>query len=120
MEATERYEAWNEFVHGRLTNGPDETIPHCDSRILHHPNECRYCNRPDWQDERKRLGIALTGRDPDDGQVPCEADAERPPGAPNDHRHWGGNKPTSSIGDPSYPRETVDSQFLYGDLGGRA
>jgi len=52
--------------------------------------------------------------------MPCPADAARPPGAGNDHRRWGGNKPTSATGDPSWPAETTASRALYGDKGGRA
>ena len=37
-----------------------------------------------------------------------------------DHRQWGGNKPTSADGDPSWPRESLASHIIYGDKGGRA
>jgi hypothetical protein len=52
--------------------------------------------------------------------LPCPADAARPPGSPGDHRRWGGNKPTSATGDPSWPAESTASVALYGDKGGRA
>lgn len=90
------------------------TIPHCDSRILHNPDDCKYCaERPELQAERNRLGIAWTGYEPGPGQIPCEADLVRPPGADNDHRRWGGNKPTSA--DNTWPEESAASQALYGN-----
>jgi hypothetical protein len=52
-------------------------------------------------------------------QLPCPADAARPPGAGNDHRRWGGNKPTTAEGDPSWPAESAASAALYGDKGGQ-
>lgn len=52
--------------------------------------------------------------------VPCPADAARPPTADNDHRRWGGNRPTSAMGDPSWPAESAASRMMYGDFGGRA
>lgn len=51
--------------------------------------------------------------------LPCPADFARPPGADNDHRRWGGNKPTSATGDPTWPRESFASQVMYSDQGGR-
>lgn len=53
-------------------------------------------------------------------KLPCPADASRPPGTSSDHRRWGGNKPTSARGDPSWPAESVASVMFYGDMGGRA
>jgi len=51
--------------------------------------------------------------------LPCPADATRPPGASNDHRRWGGNKPTTAASNPAWPAETTASKILYGDKGGR-
>lgn len=136
-----------------------DTFPHCDSRILHAPeDDCEYCNRhPEWQRLREAWGIAFTGHAPrgalpqcgkpmrdtfpgygpgirckqprghgDECRpipawdvMPCAADAARPPGASNDHRRWGGNKPTSATGDPSWPAESGASVVMYGDKGGR-
>ena len=89
---------------------PEELIseepqyPHCDSRILHAPSECEFCDRhPDWQQLRKRWGIAFTGHEPKDEvvgelpyqvvhkQLPCPADFNRPAESPSDHRQWPGN-----------------------------
>ena len=97
------------------------TIPHCDQRILHHPlDNCVYCNEhPEWQEARELWGIAFTGHAPVGDQIACPADRMRPAGSPSDHRRWGGNKPTSAEGDPSWPQETPASLMMYGDMGGR-
>ena len=106
-------------------------FPHCDSYILHAPGECEYCDRhPEWQELRQSWGIAFTGHSDEiqdragrtDGVpiLPCPADLSRPPGADNDHRRWGGNKPTSARGDSSWPAESSASVVMYGDQGGRA
>lgn len=103
-------------------------FPHCDARILHAPGECEYCDmHADWQELRQTWGIAFTGHvpvTPSDQpwlkQLPCPADFNRPPDSSSDHRRWSGNKPTSTKGDPSWPRESFASQVLYGDQGGRA
>ena len=118
LTATERYRLYNEAVR----DNADEygTIPHCDSRILHRPDDCEYCDRPDLQGARRQLGIAFTGEAPHGEQIPCEADLTRPQGEDNDHRRWGGNKPTSAIGDPTWPTETFASHVMYGDMGGRS
>lgn len=37
-------------------------FPHCDSRVLHAPGKCEFCDKhPDWQDLRLAWGIAFTG-----------------------------------------------------------
>lgn len=49
-------------------------FPHCDSRVLHAPGECKYCDEhPDWQALRISWGIAFTGYEPDKGELPCPA-----------------------------------------------
>ena len=51
-----------------------EQYPHCDSRVLHAPGECEYCDgHPDWQALRVRWGIAFTGYEPVDDELPCPA-----------------------------------------------
>lgn len=98
-------------------------FPHCDSRVLHGPGECRYCDsHPEWQELRQAWGIAFTGQPLGaisaadvEGQggsrsfaiswltaqsrprvmLPCPADFARPAGAQNDHRRWRGNVATS-------------------------
>jgi hypothetical protein len=114
------YEEYAAFVNEQLRTGVYDTIPHCDSRILHDPQECEYCDRPEWQVKRGELHIAWTGCDPEEGQIPCPADFERPPISEGDHRRWGGNKPTSSVGNPSWPTESFPSRVMYGDMGGRS
>jgi hypothetical protein len=101
----------------------DTQIPHCDSRILHRPGDCIYCDRhPLAQLARYGAKVYFTGdlhvmSDP--AWIPCPADAARPPGSSSDHRRWGGNKPTSATGDPAWPAESVASVLMYGDKGGR-
>lgn len=98
-----------------------EQFPHCDQRVLHQPGSCEFCDRhPGWQALREAWGISsFTGCAPGPGMLPCPADAARPAGSSADHRRWGGNKPTSAEGDPSWPQESAASQVLYGDKGGR-
>src|SRR5437868_7186472 len=99
------------------------SFPHCDQRILHAPTECEYCDdHADWQALRTAWGIAFTGHKPDGEWIttPCPADAARPAGSRADHRRWGGNKPTTAKGDPSWPMESTASLMMYGDDGGRA
>lgn len=76
--------------------------PHCDTRILHAPGECEFCDgHADWQLLRKRWGIAFTGHQPQVERIgpvtrkelPCPADFNRPPDSPSDHRQWHGNTP---------------------------
>ncbi len=74
--------------------------PHCDARVLHAPNECRYCDKhPEWQELRKIWGIAFTGHSYDkngkpakdeygDILQPCPAEADRGMESING---WGGN-----------------------------
>ncbi len=105
---------------------PDEFCPiphcqaHCDSRILHEPGVCIYCDHyPELQQWRIDNGWAFTGETPLPHQRPCPADAARPPNSPSDHRRWGGNKPTSAEGDAAWPAESFASVVMYGDKGGR-
>lgn len=106
-------------------------IPHCDSRVLHAPGECDYCDKyPRAQAERMKARICFTGKTPEHMAIlaggratlwdPCPADQARPPQTSADHRRWAGNKPTSAKGEPSWPTETVASAMFYGDQGGRA
>lgn len=95
--------------------------PHCDSRVVHAPSKCQYCDmHPELQQERIDKGINFTGEE-DSNKLPCPADADRPKGSPSDHRRWGGNvaKPAGAkvIGyDPFYevtdkdPRVTGELQ----------
>lgn len=66
--------------------------PHCDSRILHAPGACVYCDaRPDLQRARVAMAICFTGEPVDAWHGPCPADFHRPPDSPADHRRWDGN-----------------------------
>jgi hypothetical protein len=111
MTNEEIYEEYNIFVRQQLRDGIYNTIPHCDARILHLPKDCEYCNRPEWQEKRAELRIAPTGYEPKSYEIPCEADAKRG----TSHLKWGGNKPTISLGDESWPEETNSSKWMYGD-----
>jgi hypothetical protein len=67
-------------------------FPHCDQRVLHAPGECGYCDQHmDWQDLRSAWGIAFTGYEPEDKELPCPSDHAR--GLAGAHV-WGGNRPT--------------------------
>lgn len=73
-------------------------FPHCDTRVLHAPAECEYCDKyDDWQELRRLWGIAFTGHEPQESghskELPCPADFNRPPDSPSDHRQWPGNTP---------------------------
>lgn len=50
-----------------------DRFPHCDSRILHGPEDgCEYCDRyPEWQRLREAWGIAFTGHQPRAGLPRC-------------------------------------------------
>lgn len=66
-------------------------VPHCDMRVLHAPGECEYCDGlKRWQALRVVWGIAFTGHEPIDGQLPCPSDAAR--GTAGAHV-WPGNQP---------------------------
>jgi hypothetical protein len=67
-----------------------EQYPHCDSRVLHAPGECEYCDEhADWQELRQTWGINFTGHH-DPAKLICPAQRERP----LDSIHaWGGNAP---------------------------
>lgn len=63
--------------------------PHCDSRILHTPEECDFCrDAAPLQAERERLGVSNTGKT--NRKYPCPADQAR---SPKDYHAWGGNRP---------------------------
>lgn len=65
-------------------------FPHCDSRVLHRPKECEYCDdHPEWQALRILYGINFTGEN-DPLKSPCPAEARRAAATIN---KWGGNVP---------------------------
>ena len=66
-------------------------FPHCDSRILHAPGECEYCDHnPVWQELRAAWGIAFTGYEPDGTELPDPATHARGAKSVNS---WIGNVP---------------------------
>lgn len=68
-----------------------DTFPHCDSRVLHAPGACRYCDLPAYdvlRDLRASHGIAFTGR-PEKGLAPCPSETRRPLSRIN---RWPGNR----------------------------
>lgn len=74
-------------------------FPHCDVRILHAPSECKYCDaHPDWQALRQAWGIAFTGYEPDEKELPCPAEHARPRDVVN---RWGGNRARPAASAPS-------------------
>ncbi len=90
---------------------PLASLPKCGQEV-HGYSRADRCQRHEGHD-----GDCSPAREWE--RLPCPADAARPPGSPSDHRRWGGNKPTSATGDPSWPAETAASRALYGDRGGR-
>jgi hypothetical protein len=102
---------------GRMTDfGELGQLPHCDSRVLHAPAECEYCDHhPEWQALREAWGIAFTGHAPTGDQVPCPADAARPPGSPSDAHRWGGNRPTH-VAAEKLPEQSAASRMMYEGL----
>jgi len=77
---------------------PDDAVksfldraPHCDARVLHAPGECGYCDtRPIWQALRLLWGIAFTGYEPEERELPCPATMHRDLAVIN---KWHGNVP---------------------------
>lgn len=73
--------------------------PHCDSLVLHHPNECEVCGEEMWDglhQIREEMNLRYTGKateDDWDGKTeyePCPAEQLRD--VEKIHR-WGGNRP---------------------------
>ena len=53
-------------------------FPHCDQRILHAPGECEFCDKyVSWQDLRIAWGIAFTGYEPENKELPCPSQIHR-------------------------------------------
>lgn len=75
-------------------------FPHCDSRVLHAPLECEYCDmHPEWQALRQAWGIAFTGYEPEQKELPDPATHAR---GLNTVHAWSGNAPR--------PRETPETR----------
>lgn len=75
--------------------------PHCESRILHAPGECAYCDeRPELQMIRETWGICYTGHAPtSQTPIPCPADLAVSKGERADFNKWYGNVPKSTVSD---------------------
>jgi hypothetical protein len=72
----------------QIERTPGIIFPHCDQRILHAPNECEYCDKhSNWQYLRQARGIAFTGYEPEEKELPCPADYARG----DTHKLWRGN-----------------------------
>lgn len=64
---------------------------HCDSRVLHAPGVCEYCDHhPEAQQRRIDLGVNFTSDTPDPNLLPCPAMEARGWQSLNG---WGGNQP---------------------------
>lgn len=62
----------------RTVIGDGINFPHADTRVLHEPGACPFCDRfPDYQVLRLEWGIAFTGKLPTGNQVPCPYDDKR-------------------------------------------
>lgn len=73
------------------------TLPHCDARVLHLPEECIYCeDRADLQEEREKLGVSNTGHS--NRAWPCPADKARSSESLNG---WHGNTARKSTDEPA-------------------
>lgn len=69
-------------------------FPHCDPRVLHAPGECEFCDKhPIWQALRLAWGIAFTGFEPDDKELPDPATHARGASV----NLWGGNRPSKPV-----------------------
>lgn len=81
------------------TNSPEKRTapyPHCDSRTLHAPGSCQYCDHyPDFQQARLADGVNFTG-ETIPGLKPCPSDAAR--GVGGSHV-WPGNRPRPVSGE---------------------
>ena len=67
---------------------PRAQFPHCDSRVLHAPTECVYCDHyPEAQQERIDNKINFTGHHDTDKKM-CPAESAR---ALDNINRWGGN-----------------------------
>ena len=75
---------------------PRAGMPRCGKPVPGYPRGMR-CEQPAGHEDDNDQGCKPY---PAWDLLPCPADAARPPGAGNDHRRRGGNKPTSATGDP--------------------
>lgn len=65
-------------------------FPHCDSRVLHAPGKCRFCDmHPEMQKEREQQKISFTGEPARSGWFPCPAEQAR---SSSNLNAWHGNR----------------------------
>lgn len=79
------------FGRSKINNSVSaEPAPHCDTRVLHAPKTCKYCDmHPDWQEYREVALINFTGEH-DTTKAPCPSDYFR---TLQDINNWAGNIP---------------------------
>ena len=71
----------------------EATAPHCDSRILHMPGSCQFCDlHPEYHTARKMWGINFTGQY-DEDKLPCPSEVDR---VLEDIEQWGPNRASPS------------------------
>lgn len=69
----------------------DIRFPHCDSRVLHAPSKCQFCDAlPEWQALRVLWRINFTGES-DPGKAQCPSTRDR---TVETVHQWPGNRPT--------------------------
>lgn len=79
-----------EWAHEKLVDFPDRLFPHCDSRVLHAPGVCKYCDmHSDWQALRILWRINFTGESYPTKR-PCPAEMLR---SVQTIHQWHGNRP---------------------------
>lgn len=88
-----RMKGLHHAVHAKNGNGvtvAEASFPHCDSRVLHAPGACVYCDaHPMLQLARQQWGIAYSGVQPGPAQLPCPADVAR---GREHYEAWPGNR----------------------------
>jgi len=75
-------------------------FPHCDDKVLHAPDECRYCAMAEYaalHELRRRFGIAYSGRPAQGGQSSCPSEAFRPAEL---IERWPGNRAAPPVQSP--------------------
>jgi hypothetical protein len=69
---------WEQFLKEWRQNGG--RFPHCDGRVLHQREKCRYCASPEFDnlhEFRARAGINYTGEFDPSRRFPCPGDYQR-------------------------------------------
>lgn len=107
-------QAWGIAFTGHV---PRASLPECGASCSWGAGRRWKCRQAKGHDEGENPTVHSP--QPEYEAMPCPADAARPQGSSGDHRRWGGNKPTSAEGDPSWPAESAASRVMYGDKGGR-